>query len=88
MDLRFLVASLTMDEVKDLDILIHNRVKEDSSHRMKTMGYLLSGSEITLINHGKYIDAIKSAKDRLALTLMDAKTLVDDFRDKVRKEKK
>jgi ribosomal protein L7/L12 len=77
MDMRFLVASLSDEEVSTLNTLIWKRLEQISKDKVKDKS--LSIDEILLINKGQYINAIKAVRLRLECGLREAKHMVDVY---------
>ena len=78
------VASLDKKEVEILSNILYDRRKTDTLSTLKALGYSLSAMEKTLVNQKDTIEAIKMCRERLGITLTEAKYLCDEYRDSYR----
>lgn len=76
MNLRLFVDSLTLDEMNTINNIIYEKKRQYARENMKP----LHEDEMTLVDYGYVIEAIKAYRLRLQVSLLEAKTAVDAYR--------
>ena len=83
-DWRFFFSTLSdacLNEI--LDCAHHERTKRDKEKCESGVAPALSAEEMALVASGKYIPAIRDYRIRTKVELMQAKLVVDSYRDKL-----
>lgn len=79
MNMHTFVNSLDWLELRQLEEAIHEKKRRDVTE-LNSLPYPSEG-EINLITRGQWIEACKQFKGRVGCTLMQAKFIIDKYRD-------
>lgn len=82
MNLRLLAESLTLAEVNELSNHLYD-IKKQTIKAIYLNQDVLSDNEKAMVRINQGIEAIKSVRTRLNIPLLEAKIIVDTFRERM-----